>query len=70
MEVIRHQTVGQNLDPVFVTIFFQPIEIHRSVVVGKKDLLSAVSPLRNVMRYPRKNRSAYSGHEESVVDNS
>jgi|GEM_PF-6745532 len=41
-------------DPVFVTIFFQPIEIRQPVVVGKKDLLSAVAPLRNDAVSPQK----------------
>jgi hypothetical protein len=36
MQMVAHQTVGQNLDPVFVTIFFEPVQKNQPIFVGGK----------------------------------
>jgi hypothetical protein len=58
MNMVRHQAIDQNLHPIPVTIFSQPVEISQAIIAGKKDVFLAVPPLCHVMWDPGKDRSA------------
>jgi hypothetical protein len=45
----RHQTIGQNLNYIFVTVLFKPTEIEDAILVIKKDGVAPVSPLSDMV---------------------
>jgi hypothetical protein len=63
VNVIRHQTVGENLQPMDLGIALEQIEIARSVSRSEEYVLFAVTSLSDMMRNTGKHRSRNSRQE-------
>ncbi len=65
--MIGHQTISQDVDPVFFAIFSQPSEVDVSVLIGEEDITAAVTALREVMRNAGEDGSCHPGHRRSLA---
>jgi len=55
--MIGHRTAGQDLNPLALTVFLQPLQIRPSVFIAEKHVLAVIPSLGNVMRNTGKYRS-------------
>ena len=49
MNVVIHQAIGENVDPVLAAIRRQPAQVADAIVVGEEHRLAAISALGDVM---------------------
>jgi len=66
MDVVRHEAVGPDLDPMPVAPFAHEGEVQEVVVSAEERLLPAVTPLRDVVRQERDDRAGHAGHGDRV----
>jgi len=66
VEVIRHQTIGQNIRAVLLTIMLQPRQEDFPIVVGQKNIFPAIAALGNVMGYLGKDGSRETEHTTTI----
>ena len=62
MDVIWHQAVGLNGNPVVVRKFREQIQVEKAISLTKKDLLAIVTPLGDVVRDARNHNSIRTWH--------
>jgi hypothetical protein len=61
-----HQAVGPDLDLVDTAPLRHELEVRSVILIAKKSLLAAVSPLRDVVRQARCDNSCQLGHERRL----
>src|SRR5262245_12362441 len=66
MDMVRHQAVCPNLDLVGAAPLRHELQVTLVILITKKCLLPAVSPLRDVVRQARGDNSCESGHERRL----
>ena len=47
--MVGHETIGENLDRVFLGILLEPVKISRTIRIGEEYLLATIAPLGDVM---------------------
>ena len=70
MGIIRHQAVTPNLHPLFAAPAGHQFQVGRIVSVVEERLLSAVPPLRYVVRHTRNDQSCQPCHPRNLPDSS
>src|SRR4029450_7923989 len=68
VDMIGHQTVGEDSHGVLIAIGLQPFEIGTAVLVGKEHVLAAIPPLRDMMRDVGEDSAGESGHVETLAE--
>jgi hypothetical protein len=68
MDVIGHQAVAPNLDAPFAAPLGYQLQLRGIVFVAEKRLLSAISPLRYVVRQARHDQSRKSRHARILLN--
>ena len=66
MNMVRHQTVTQNLQTVLPGIAAQQVEVLKTVQVPEEDSLRSITALGDVMRDARDNGPRGSWHAETI----
>jgi hypothetical protein len=62
MDVVRHQAVTQNIQPVLPRALSEEAEVELTITIGQKHVLPVVATLCNVVQDSRNNDSCYSRH--------
>jgi hypothetical protein len=62
MDVVRHEAISQDLQPVLGGILQQELNISLSIAIFEKDIFSSIAPLSDVMRNSRNNYPRNSRH--------
>jgi hypothetical protein len=57
MDVVGHQAVGGNVDPVAACAVLQQVQIGKSVTTPEKDVAPAISALSHMMRNKGEDRA-------------
>ena len=67
VNVILHQAIPLDWQPVFSGLPGEDLEIQSVVVISEEDILPVVAALRDVVGYIGKHDSGYSGHERRLT---
>ena len=67
VNVIGHQAPAENLQAVFVGVFFEQGKIDPAVVIDEEDVLPVIAPLCDVVRDIRDRDSCSSRHSMSIL---
>jgi len=67
MDVICHQAVAQNAEPIAVAVLAEQGEIALSIVVEQEDVLAVVAPLGDVVRDANRDHARLSRHRSIRV---
>jgi hypothetical protein len=62
MNMIRHQAIGPDLYPALCAPLRHELPIALIIIIAEENLLSAIPPLGNMVRYTGRNNSGQSGH--------
>src|SRR5438046_930695 len=62
VDVVAHQAVSEEIEPVALTAVPQGIEVHLTVQIAEEDRLLLVAPLGNVMRQAGNDDSRKTSH--------
>ena len=66
MEVIGHETIGQNIHGMLLTIILQPLQVDFPIVVSQKNIFPAIAALVDVMRHLGENGSTEARHKQTI----
>ena len=67
MYMIRHEAIGPNFDTVGFTVLGKQVTIERVVVLLNKDLLAAITPLRDMVGNTGNRNSGKPGHDRIIA---
>lgn len=67
VNMVRHQAVGAEPDPVFRSAASDQAEVLGSVLIGQEDVLPVVAPLRDVMPAAGDDDSLFARHAETTI---
>jgi len=58
--MVSHKTIGDDVQLVLLTVFFQPAEIYLPIFIRVKNIFTTISTLGNMVRHTGKYCSCYS----------